>query len=116
MGWGPVSIAAAADTGGQFRAGTGDWPSWVVPRRALGEWVDLQDAVGSLIRGPACRREPELWWATPRTSEGVEAQAEAAASCWWCPARLECLAYALAANEREGVWGGRTAAERRRAA
>ena len=36
--------------------------------------------------------------------------------CADCPARVECLAYALAAGEREGLWGGPTAAERARLA
>lgn len=33
--------------------------------------------------------------------------------CGGCPARQECLDYALAADEPWGVWGGHTAAQRR---
>lgn len=32
--------------------------------------------------------------------------------CDGCPVRVECLDYALTANEREGVWGGLTPRER----
>ncbi len=36
----------------------------------------------------------------------------AVAGCEVCPARGPCLAYALAADERDGIWGGLTRAER----
>jgi WhiB family redox-sensing transcriptional regulator len=34
--------------------------------------------------------------------------------CSTCPVRSECLEYAIAAEERWGVWGGLTAPERER--
>jgi hypothetical protein len=34
--------------------------------------------------------------------------------CSSCPIRLECLEYALAADEEYGVWGGLSPVERRR--
>jgi hypothetical protein len=37
----------------------------------------------------------------------------AVAGCWRCPAREACLAYAVAADEREGVWGATLPEERR---
>ena len=39
---------------------------------------------------------------------------EAKAVCARCPARAECLEYALAHDERFGVWGGTSERERRR--
>ncbi len=33
--------------------------------------------------------------------------------CWRCPVMKVCAAYALAAGEREGVWGGTLPDERR---
>jgi WhiB family redox-sensing transcriptional regulator len=39
---------------------------------------------------------------------------EAKAVCASCTVRQACLEYALAAREREGVWGGLTERERRR--
>jgi WhiB family transcriptional regulator, redox-sensing transcriptional regulator len=34
--------------------------------------------------------------------------------CQRCPARRECLNYALEANEQYGIWGGLTAKERQK--
>ena len=47
---------------------------------------------------------------------GEEASlAEAAKSiCGVCPVADECLQYALATNQSEGIWGGMTGSERRR--
>lgn len=39
---------------------------------------------------------------------------EAKMICLSCPVRLECLEYALARDERWGVWGGLSERERRR--
>ena len=38
----------------------------------------------------------------------------ARAICEACPVMDECLRYALATNQTEGVWGGMTGSERRR--
>jgi WhiB family redox-sensing transcriptional regulator len=40
--------------------------------------------------------------------------AEAKAICELCSVREPCLEYAIAAREKDGVWGGMTARERRR--
>jgi WhiB family redox-sensing transcriptional regulator len=48
-------------------------------------------------------------------AEEDEAGADAAkAICDVCPVRVTCLEYAISAREKEGVWGGMTARERRR--
>lgn len=63
------------------------------------------------VEGPApctLSPSPELWWAS--TAPLVK---RAQAGCALCPAARECLEYAIAANEREGVWGGTTPADRR---
>ena len=39
---------------------------------------------------------------------------EAKSICALCPVREPCLEYAIATREKEGVWGGLTARERRR--
>lgn len=39
---------------------------------------------------------------------------DAKAVCALCPVREACLEYAIAAREKDGVWGGLTARERRR--
>lgn len=38
---------------------------------------------------------------------------EAKQACHYCPVRQECLDYALANNERFGIWGGKSERERR---
>lgn len=43
-----------------------------------------------------------------------EAAGAAKAVCATCPVREECLEWALATRQQEGVWGGATEAERRR--
>jgi WhiB family redox-sensing transcriptional regulator len=39
---------------------------------------------------------------------------EAKAICELCPVREPCLEYAINAREKDGIWGGATARERRR--
>lgn len=73
--------------------------------------VDLR----SLILGPwaaraACRR-PGV---DPRTFTTRDREGEAKAICERCPVMLDCRAYALAAGEEHDVWGGWSAADRRR--
>ena len=47
----------------------------------------------------------------PASDEEAESAKEI---CGVCPVREACLEHALAAREREGVWGGATERERRR--
>jgi Transcription factor WhiB len=79
----------------------------LVPESAREEWAELTAALDS--RGPAsCETSgtPDVWWSP--------ADAPMASSvCRSCPVAAECLAYALAADERFGVWGGMTPEERR---
>lgn len=59
----------------------------------------------------ACRgMSPELFF-TER-GENFDNR-EAKAVCAGCRVRAECLEYAMSAPEREGVWGGLSAKERR---
>jgi WhiB family redox-sensing transcriptional regulator len=66
--------------------------------------------------GPApCEEgDPAAWW--PAQGDDPDDVALAVRCCADCPARVECLTYALAADERGGVWGGLTPAERARLA
>jgi hypothetical protein len=66
---------------------------------------------------PACRPAdaavftgPDLFEEEP-DADRLARENAAKAVCVSCPARLECLAYALAIRPREGVWAGYTAAE-----
>ena len=57
----------------------------------------------------ACRTgDPDAWFADNMTT------AAAQRLCAPCPVRAECLTWALDTDERYGVWGGTTAAERLR--
>lgn len=53
--------------------------------------------------------DPALFY--PSEEEDAES---AKAICAVCPVREPCLDYALTAREKDGVWGGLTARERRR--
>ena len=58
----------------------------------------------------ACRGvDPDIFFPV-----SYEDAVQAKAICTECPVREACLEWALAARERDGVWGGATERERRR--
>jgi WhiB family redox-sensing transcriptional regulator len=62
----------------------------------------------------ACHGAPDAWFYPdlgPGMIEGINA---AKRVCARCPVRVECLDYALANNEKDGIWGGTSGRERRR--
>jgi len=61
----------------------------------------------------ACRSvDPDLFFPVSATGSSVEQAARAKAVCAKCPARLECLVFALRTGQAHGVWGGLTEEER----
>lgn len=56
---------------------------------------------------------PEIFFPSSSASASFNVP-EARRICRSCPVRMQCLEYALANNERWGVWGGLTERERRR--
>lgn len=60
-----------------------------------------------------CGEKPALFITDHRGDPPRWLTAEAKTHCARCPVREQCLEYALNAGEPEGVWGGRSAAERR---
>lgn len=61
-----------------------------------------------VLDGAACSgQDPAPWF--PRTGESPEA---GRTLCRACPARPECLDWALAKGEQLGIWGGTTPDER----
>ena len=61
----------------------------------------------------ACRgQDRKLWFPAP--GDEKPAYREAKAICATCPVREECLTFALATDERHGLWGGLTIKERHR--
>lgn len=65
-------------------------------------------------RHAACRGlEAEIFYPPDSDDAGDdEAAFEAKAVCAACAVSGECLEYAITVREKEGVWGGQTAAER----
>jgi WhiB family transcriptional regulator, redox-sensing transcriptional regulator len=86
-------------------------------RRADGALMFLEALRAGLtppeLPGARCAQrdqDPELWF----PANGDRATAERAkAICRICPVRSACLEWALASNERTGIWGGTTPNERR---
>ena len=58
----------------------------------------------------SCREHPELVW----FAESGRTVRETKAICASCLVRAECESYAMADPSLTGIWGGLTAAERRR--
>jgi WhiB family redox-sensing transcriptional regulator len=81
-------------------------PGACIPRHAVGEWLALARVLADHGPAPCEKGDPELWWPVRGGSP------DAVAGCEVCPVRTECLAYAVAADERDGVWGGLTRDER----
>lgn len=62
----------------------------------------------------ACRDEdPELFFPVGTSGPAMLQLSEAKAVCWRCPVKAECLEWALATGQDDGVWGGLSADERR---
>lgn len=102
MGWGqPVSTAVVSAAPVPL--------AWGMPEPTLAKWEALHAALDRLTSAPLCAIEPDLWFEAP-SSPWV---AEAVAACLRCPVLTECRDYALAADERAGVWGATTEADRR---
>ncbi len=62
-------------------------------------------------RAQAACRDADVKMFFPDSDEEAEA---AKAVCASCPVRIECLEFALATRQEDGVWGGLTELERRR--
>lgn len=63
----------------------------------------------------ACRKAgDELFFPISYQATGPQAM-EAKSICRTCPILADCLQYALQAGEADGIWGGLTPPERRRA-
>jgi len=76
----------------------------LIPARALPEWAALSRALHGIT--PVCMSAADAWF------DGDPAEAEEA--CSHCPVVAPCNAYAAAAGEQHGVWGGANRAAARR--
>src|SRR5687767_14340904 len=82
-----------------------DGKAWAIPPKALNEWLRLAALVDEIGAVPCRTSDAEAWW-PDRGEVGGFAARMAIDACSVCAARDVCLAYALAADEREGIWGG----------
>lgn len=75
----------------------------LIPAHAVREWIALHDAIETAgDHAIPCRiGSPDRW-----TSRSTKQTDTAAAACQRCPAITACAAYADAAPETSGVWGG----------
>ena len=85
-----------------------DGPEFFTP-----EYRALMDAIEETGQTP-CTNAPQFFFASDDQDWGEKmANVNAAKKlCSLCAVRLQCLEYALAAREHDGVWGGLSAPER----
>jgi WhiB family transcriptional regulator, redox-sensing transcriptional regulator len=77
----------------------------------------LADTPGDWAERAACKDEdPEIFFPISEVGPGARDTALAKAVCARCPVRKDCLSYALDRAIPEGVFGGKTGAERDRMA
>ncbi len=80
-------------------------PGACIPRHALAEWLTLARVLADHGPAPCEEGDPELWWPDKKDMNAPSTRI-AVRACWRYPAREPCLSFALAAEERFGVWGG----------
>lgn len=72
--------------------------------------------IAALTTRPAWMRDAECRGLSPKMffpERGELVSEEAKAVCAACPVQRECLAYAIATKEMDGVWGGKSGRQRR---
>jgi WhiB family redox-sensing transcriptional regulator len=100
----PYAGAAGADPFGQ--AEWDDAPAW----GAAPAWSEDSTSADSWRLDALCAEtDPEAFF-----PEKGGSTREAKRVCTGCPVRAECLEFALANDERFGIWGGLSERERRR--
>lgn len=87
----------------------------MLERQALGKVaVEAPDIVGDEVDwrkiGSCAGSDTAVFYPEDDKDEGIEAKG----ICAHCPVRDACLQYALDTREKNGVWGGHTARDRRR--
>ena len=75
-----------------------------MPPQALTQWLRLAALIDEIVAVPCRTSDPEAWWPDRKAVDDFAARM-ALEACSVCAARRACRAYALAADEREGIWG-----------
>lgn len=82
---------------------------------ALASVIALAHADYSWRNGASCRdTDPELFFPIGTTGPALAQIETAKIVCGQCPARVECLEFALSTNQDSGIWGGTDEDERRK--
>lgn len=71
--------------------------------------LELSEPEPWMVEGLCAQVDPEAWY-----PEKGGSTRDAKRICEDCPVRAECLNYALAHDERFGIWGGKSERERRK--
>lgn len=66
-------------------------------------WLLLAEQLIELGPTPCQESDAEAWFTTRLDEAAMPIRA-----CAGCPVRSACLAYAVAADVRDGIWGGRS--------
>jgi WhiB family transcriptional regulator, redox-sensing transcriptional regulator len=61
-----------------------------------------------------CRQFPDAYFMTGEQEDDLSLNRLAISICNACPLQKLCLEYSLEANEPYGIWGGKTASQRKR--
>lgn len=111
----PQVVSFLLVKGGHYASAEEDsWASYARARRTI-------DVLPSLTRGAldwrhfsACRdADPELFFPVGTAGPAIRQTAEAKKVCGGCVVRFECLDWATASGQTEGIFGGKTPDERR---
>jgi hypothetical protein len=82
--------------------------------RHLDAWLQLQSGLEGIGTVPCRSADASAWWPDKRDLDSSTTRG-AIAACCRCPLRHPCAEYAIAADERFGVWGATLPEERRTA-
>ena len=86
--------------------------AWLLPGVAWDEWFRLSAELEADPHVPCREGDSRAWWPEGRAI-GSPATRAAVDACRDCRAQAACLDYALAADERFGIWGGTLPDERK---
>ena len=95
--------------------GQGEAPDrvlWAIPPKALDAWLELQSGLEEVGTVPCQSADALAWWPDRRDLNSAATHG-AIAACRRCRLRQPCAEYAIAADERFGVWGATLPDERR---
>src|SRR3954447_12686448 len=85
---------------------------WAITSAAEAAWLELQRQLEEVGPVPCQESDVTAWWPDKRDLDSPATHG-AVAACRRCPLQVPCAEYAIAADERFGVWGGLVPEDRR---